>query len=337
MGCNSCSQNKYNGESLISRITDYIKRDDISSIESLLKLQALEQKQNFSTLLDSPFIPVNNLKLSPLSLSIYFGSSEVFNHLHSKLKASVKKMHKNLKENNLSALTLIFEKGFLSLLKFYLPIYLESFEYSSQDSSFSNNFPQEKILPISLPLLLACKGNYLNILQYIHHYFNTITPPLALDIHAIDGLTGENCALISVRTGNFVMMKMLFEVMHCDFHVINKKEEGALQILADSAKTGCCIGYYECTMYLVEVVRIDVAFRYWETFRLLENNIIRLFLKDKLKMQGILIDDKEFQNFGNNSGKVQSVDAQSFQRIFKDLSSIVMDSSDSGFSQSIYN
>ena len=345
MGCNNCKSKSKDQDILTARISDYIQRDDHSHLDSLLKLYCLSIKSTLSSTINSSFLPHGKLMLSPLSFSVFFGSSRTFQYLLNQQKASLEAMHINLLDHKLDPMIIICESGHLDLLKVYLPHYLSLLEPYKQPkiskNSFSNNHLKQDLLNSWLPIHSACKYNFLNIIQYFHNFFLTASVsqrPLPLDPHAIDWLTGENCALISVRNGNFVMMKMLFEVVHADFHLKNNQEEGAMQILAGAAKPGCCIGYFECAMYLIDVIKIDITYNYRETFRLLENGTIRKFLNERLQKLEICVDDEEttckseIQNEGDM--KIEK-GVPIFLRNGKDLSSIIKESSGSWFSDSI--
>lgn len=344
MGCNNCRSKSKDQDILTARISDYIQRDDTSYLESLLKLYSLNIKSTLPSTINSSFLPHGKLMLSPLSFSVFFGSSKTFQYLLNQQQASLEAMLTNLSDHKLDPMLIICEKGHLDLLKVYLPLYMSSFEPSKQPriskNSFSNNHLKQDLLNSCLPIHSACKNNFLNIIQYFHNYFFNIShsqPPLPLDPHAIDWLTGENCALISVRNGNFVMMKMLFEIVHVDFHLKNNREEGALQILAAAAKPGCCIGYFECAMYLIDVIRVDITYNYRETFKVLGNGIIRKFLNERLQKLGICADDDESSAVSETRDETKRVDKDVpiFTRNAKDLSSIMKESSGSWFSDSI--
>jgi hypothetical protein len=161
--------------------------------------------------------------------------------------------------------------------------------------SFSNNPVVHESQATYTPVQIACIHGHLSILHYLNDYFSTKMPPPSLDLHFKDELTGENCALLSVRTGNFVMMKHLYESAKADFHIKNNYKEGALQVLAASTKLIYSLQFVECVMYLVEVIRVDLSYMHEETLLLLESNIIIKYLEEKLKGIGILVTKSELE------------------------------------------
>ena len=128
-------------------------------------------------------------------------------------------------------------------------------------------------------------------------YFADKKPPSELDIHYIDELTGENCALISARIGNISMMRLLFEQFNADFFVKNKRNEGALQILAAASKNHFSNGYFECIVYLVETIKIDISYMYEEVLLLIDNPEAVKYFEKKLKENEILTTKIEVESF----------------------------------------
>ena len=328
MGCNQSKPQKSLEIDYSNRIIDYIKRDDCSYLEQLIKLYSSLIKSELSETVNKAFIQVNDRLFNMLAFSVWEGKSNIFSYLLSKVHCSVALMEENFYQYKLNTLTIICEKGHIGILKRYLPIYLEQNNESRlmkvPKISISNDQITEDFQPSSIPIQAACKYGHVNILHYVKNYFSDTSPPSSLDIHAVDNLTGENCALIAVRTGNFVLIKLLNETLGADFHLKNKKLDGALQILAQAAKRNCPLEFLECAMYLIQIIKIDVAYRIEETLKSAQNMTIVKYFREHLKTLGISIEISDPNTYGRSRNTT-----------FKDdISMIRMDSDVSLFTDS---
>ena len=66
------------------------------------------------------------------------------------------------------------------------------------------------------------------MVKYIKEYFIDKTPPVELDFNYINEFTGENCALIACKSGNLELIKYLYLNTDSNFHIISKRDEGAI-------------------------------------------------------------------------------------------------------------
>ena len=290
-------------------------------------------------------IKLNNFSLSLLGYSLWVGKANVFNFLITYLKADLDEMEDLFKSFDISALALLCERGYIDVLKLYLLFYIKTYHSLNSGADKISTLSLSKItykngsIGTSLtPIQLACKNLHLRILHYINDYFSISYPPQSLNIHYIDETTGENCALITTRTGNFPMMKFLFEVAHADFHIINNNNEGALQVLAISSKLNYGLQFLECLMYLIEIIKINIAYMHEETLLLLDNKIIIKYLEEKLKQLGIYTNKQSLQSSPKPSqakGPDPAEDKSSSLSDLKDLSSITAESFPSNFSRSL--
>ena len=331
MGCSRSKSEIRKGENFEERLIDCVQRDNVIYLEQIIKVFALQQKISVASMIDQPVLSVNGHIYNLLAYSVIEGASKTFTNLIAEHKASFDKMQENFSSFKQNPFTLICQKGYLDLLKVFLPIYMESNKdlKPCRTESTSSSHNKDSIFEVSLPVHEACRAGHINIIHYLHNYFKDIPTPIYLDVHSIDWVTGENIALISVRAGNFVMMKHLHEFIHADFHLINAKQEGAMQILATSARADCSLEFYNCAMYLVEVVQVDISYMYEETLALMENRVILKYLKESLKKIGIEVDsnfrDEKFEKILNISVLCSD----------KDLSSIMRACDTSGFASSI--
>ena len=320
MGCSGSKSKIEKSEDLEQRLIDCIQRDNSTYLGQIIKVFALQQKLGVASMIDQPVLSVKGHIYNLLAYSVIEGGSKSFNYLLTEHKASFEKMQENFSAYKQNPFTLICQKGYLDLLKVFLPIYMESNKdlQPCRTESTSSSHNKDSVFEVSLPVHEACRAGHINIIHYLHKYFINIPTPLYLDVNAIDWVSDENIALISVRAGNFVMMKHLHEFIHADFHLINAKQEGAMQILATSARSDCSLDFYNCAMYLVEVIQIDISYMYEEALALMENRVILKYFKESLKKIGIEVDssfkDEKFDKILNISVLCSDKDLSSIMR-----------------------
>jgi hypothetical protein len=148
-----------------------------------------------------------------------------------------------------------------------------------------------KILTNAAPAIhKACEKERLGVIQYLYNHFNSQIVPSEFDIHYQDENTGENCALISCKTGNLQLIQYLYNICGADFHILNKRRENAIQIMAVWSKKKKNVKFIECFKFLIEVVSIDYTYQFEETILILNDKAIIDYLKEKLMNDGISID-----------------------------------------------
>ena len=294
MGCQSCRTEITHEEiTIIKKIMDCIERDDISSLEYLIEMLSFKEKIPASVLVNKRTITLKNIIMNFLAYAVWLGRARSYAYLVNDLNASVEVMEEIFLKENMSAIYIICERGYIDLLKQYLPHYLKAYSYSKNDHdknstlSFTTHSILADMSSSYSPIQIASKLGYVSIVHYLHEYFTDKFPPIQLDIHYIDETTGENCALISAKIGNFIMIKMLNEIACADFKVKNKNNEGVIQIMAAASRSRHALQYLECIKYLVEVVKVDIAYMHEEVLFLLEHKIIIKYIEEKLKEVGI--------------------------------------------------
>ncbi|OMJ82161.1 hypothetical protein SteCoe_17239 [Stentor coeruleus] len=217
---------------------------------------------------------------------IYLNKFEVMIFLNEEFKIDFEIVEKILCEYDTSAISEICKNNYLELLKCYLPYYLKfDFEKLSVNSSVTLDFrsrDNSKFNYTVSPIQSACQHGHILILNFVHKYFEDSTPPSALDIHYIDISTGENCAIIACRAGNYPMIRFLHSVCNADFTVINNKNESAIQVLASSAKIKYNADLYNIFVYLVEKTGVNIVHGYEETLLILENSDCINYFESKL-------------------------------------------------------
>ena len=94
------------------------------------------------------------------------------------------------------------------------------------------------------------------------------------------------------------MLKFLHEVCHCNFSLRNKRHENCILVTVSASKKRSLRSYYDCLVYLVEVVGLDLFEQYEEALLLAESPTIITFIEGKLKDRGINVKkhDLEMKN-----------------------------------------
>jgi ankyrin repeat protein len=301
MGCNNSKRKKIRIDYIVKSIKHCIDSENCSIMVSRLKTYCLMTKQDVLDVIDKQILIFKSIELNLLGYAVWRGRAVSFLYILEHLKASFPVMEQNFANKGLCSLNIICEKGYLDLLKKYLTYYLAYKNRLSVNENNSSVKTQTHCIDLFefgyTPVQLACEAEHLGILHYLHSHFQDMYPPLELDLHYIDIISGENCALIAVRTGNLPLMKVLFEKVEADFCVRNKRGQGALQIMAEASKVNQMKSYFACCAYLVDVVKVDITYMYEITLLMLQDDKIVSFIENKLREIGIQAskDDLEAQ------------------------------------------
>lgn len=209
-------------------------------------------------------------------------------------------MHSNFSQYSMNPLHILCERGHLALLEFYLPLYLKNRAISSASSIETINF--DKIPELKEPqttftaMHVACLFGNLAIVDFLFNY-NKVHPDSILNIHEVNEETGENCALIGIRSGSLVMVKGLYEKFNVDFKVYNKFGENAIAVCAlCSTKHKENISFEEIFVYLIEEVGIDPCENYEEVLLLLEHKQMVEYFEGVLEKKGIYARKNELES-----------------------------------------
>ena len=272
-----------------------------------------DNKKTILNSLDNISIRVKLLDLNALGYALFLGHRSIFIILH-KFGCSLSAMESLLNCQNLPAITLICSKGYSDILAYYLPYYLEL---------HSNDNSQDKLCTIDFHLdldanpnntthftaiHLAVQYNHISIITIINDYFkNACQVPFELDIAYQDQLFGENCALLSCRYGSYPMVKFLHSKCGANFFIKNKNEENALQIAASGSRLNPHLQYFMIIKYLVNVIGIDIRYKYQETLQLIENKEIATFLEEKFRLSDAFAVKIEVKDGFNSSLNVRSL------------------------------
>ncbi|OMJ92208.1 hypothetical protein SteCoe_5083 [Stentor coeruleus] len=303
-----CSSKHYtNIEKYVSaKMTEAIEKNSVDKIRELIikyTLATINKEPLFN--INQAIVKIYSHDMNALGYALFLGYTESFAVILELGKAKLSIMSKFYANLSKRPIDIICELGHKQLLEFYMPFYLgknDEIEESDSDSlslSFSRskntkshiNEKSKSLMPMSImsPLHRATEKGRLNIIQFIWEYFQNRTPPKEFNVHHQDEYTGDNCALISCKTGSLELMRFLFESCKADFHIFNKRKENAIQLLAVWSKKKKQKRFKECFVYAIENIGVDYTYEFEETLLVLEDKSIVAYLEEKLKFDGISI------------------------------------------------
>ena len=336
MGCKSCRPSSNPYDDTLSNITDHIEQNNPSNLENLIKILSHQQKIEIPLIVNKPLINIDKFYCNFLCYSFWLGKGEVFSHLLNIVQCSLSEMEEIFLKAKHYPMMILCEKGHINVLKVYLPEYLKKLNSKKEiikDKSVSVGFSINSIAnqghSTFTIIQVACIKDHIRILHFVNDFFSNSAPPTELDIHHKNEMTGENCALLAVRAGNYGMIKYLHKSANADFHIKNNYNEGALQILAVSSKLNYSSMYIECMKYLVEVIKIDIIYMHEETLQLLESENLINYLEEKLKCLGIIASKSEFESiyrFKSYTGIKKAKESISILESIEDVSEAIPNS-----------
>lgn len=316
MGNCSASKKPYEKfNNIFLRVEKIIEQNDLYSFEILASTE--EFKENFKDLNTTHF-KLDGINHTLLSISAYHAASDCFKYIHETLEVNFDKTEKVLAAQGTSLLEVLCLRGNTELIEYYLP----SFHPVSKDlanndesvsifltgnSSRAQSIDEQKPKTTLTPIQKACEQGNINIVACVFKYYkgkNSV--PSELNLNYLDDIHGENCALIACRSGNYSMIRFLHQTCHCNFRVINKLGETAIQILAASNNKKPLMGFHECLVYLVNQAGVDLLYNYEETIILIHCERSIAFLEKKLADKGVQIDKEEI-DAKNRIMKVQHI------------------------------
>ena len=208
-------------------------------------------------------------------------------------------MLNNFKEYNLDVLNVICEKNHIDLLKIFLPLYLKCKKISTKNINDTLDFhhaelPGEPIDALT-PIQVACLYGSIPVINYLYN-FHKETPTTLTNLDRINEETGENCAMLTVRSGSLQAVQLLHRKFNQDFFIMNIFGETALQIcsICSSRKGGS--GYLEVFIYLLEDLGLDPSINYEEIFIVLKDESIIEYYESKLEEIGIKAKKKDLDS-----------------------------------------
>lgn len=289
MGCCSTTNKVPQETMLIEKLKYAIDANSPERIRVVLNMLEAGKK---TCRVDEPIVELKEIVLNPLAYSVWLGNIKAFRCLHEEFNAKVSVMEEQLAAKNISALDIICQRGFTDMLLHYIPLYLTlTPSVVREDQNGTVEFDKTlDVIPRNsyTPVQKACEMSHIMILLNVFNYFKGKTfTPYTLDIEYQEEHSGENCVLIACRTGNYSMLKFLFETVKANFAVTNKHGENAINVcLAGNKKRPSKI-YLECLMYLIETAKVDVRYQYEESLLMAQDKEMVLYLEAKLNALGI--------------------------------------------------
>ena len=241
------------------RLQEAIDKNTEPSIRCILELKSQSSKI-FHSFLDDTKILYKNTELSPLAYSLIRGKALSFSLLISE-GCDIEKMELFFSENNTFPIDIIFSKNYSELLDIYFPIYIsrkDSLQNSNEIAGLQSHHPYNIN---DSPVHIATRMGMLGIILKVKHYLeNAESWPEEFNFSSLNE-NGENCGLLACRHGKPFLLKHFNEVEKLDFTILNRYGENALMICLRGYEVSRNYNHYECLVYLVEVVKIDITHR----------------------------------------------------------------------------
>jgi ankyrin repeat protein len=277
-------------------IKKLIDRNNPKKFDTLDRL--FKQNPNLIKVIDSPFTEYQGMEISPLGYALMRNKLHGFKKLLD-LGASLDTLEDLLHHSSKTILEVVCFHGYGDFFKYFLPNIDQHFKYSvmnpsemtmtlSIDFDASALYGSRSLRLTTMPIHLAIDQGHLQIIDMAAEHLKKVgrVPPI-VDIHHIFERTGENCALVACRKGQFAIVKYLWENTQADFTIQNKNKENALILTAAGSKKNPNGDHLEIFIYLVEVVKLDYRESYEEVLLLLENKSILSYFSKLLKKTGI--------------------------------------------------
>jgi hypothetical protein len=154
----------------------------------------------------------------------------------------------------------------------------------------------------------------LSIVATIYNYFKELPSlPPELDIESRNE-SGENCALISVRSGNFPMVKLLHQRFNANFTSLNNQGENALKIAIISSRLNPNQDYLQILSFLIETIGLDLSQTYEDLLLLSKNEEILNFLKLKGRSLGLTSKSSDSETIESRLPKKPCPENEEFKR-----------------------
>lgn len=288
-----------------------IEGDELGELMDLIQNCVLAGPRDCERLkLDEPImfkhtVTTTKVPMSALTYALVLGKRKCFQYLYEEAGASLAVMHDQISYLRKKPVDIVIDDCNFDFLDFYLPIHLLYHSEQSlisntetEDFSISNSSLKPKSRPKHLVTMQSSihrvvdKGNF-KALKYLLDYFDGRKVPDVFNVHSIEEVSGENCALVAVRSGDLEMLRFLHKHCNADFNIRNKRRESAIQVAAAASKKKPKVEFLLIMRFLVEEVGVDLAYNYEETLLLCENNNIIAYLEEKLEALGIFVKKRD--------------------------------------------
>lgn len=288
------------------KIKRFIETDNLSSLKSLYRY-AVHKDKDFDVNKIRYKID-DSLMITPLGLALLLGSAHIFITIFEDMKGDFLLMESLFSQAGTCGLSVICLNNYLVLLQVYLPLYFSNLNpsntyklkpQSNQTLNLDSHDHLEKTEIFQYtPIQLAVESGHISIVNFLKTYASNINllPP-EIDLHYIDEVSGNNCALISCKSNNYNMIKFLHSQCQADFNIINNYSENAINMLAIGSIDNWA-ETYKCLEYIVEKIGVDPLHNYQETLMILEEEKSVSYIERKLKDQGINVTKDELHGQG---------------------------------------
>lgn len=308
MGC--CrSELKCEPNNIPKTVKECIEKNSIKTLLRLIESKefATDSEKILNTL-DKEICNIKQLRLNALGYALFLGRSQIFQLLH-KTGCSLQATEMLLQKHGIPLITLICSKGYSDILSYYLPFYVAEHQPErTGDRTFTIDFniESEKAPPKTsyTAIQLAVQYGHITIVTIVNEYFKNISePPVELDLEHQDEASGENCALIACRYGNYPMVKFLHQKCGVNFMIFNKLGESPVQMATAGSRLHPHLPYLQIITYLADIVGVNIRHNYEETLLLAEDKEIIVYLEKKLKGLGINAKKVEIEKAGSEPDK----------------------------------
>jgi len=290
MGCNQSVGSLHPApDLLLQKVFQAIRSNSVKRLGSLLKYHL---KSLPVSVLDDSHLSDSGKTFNPLTLSALLGNSKAFDLLL-KHGCSLLKMESLLRKQNLSLIEIICVNGHLDLLKVYFPHYKELKRHKSEND-FTSSFIYEYKNEVKLtPVQLASFYGQVEVVEFFYkHWENSEDKYPEFNVHAVDEVTGENCAFIACRQGHLELVKYLNSTCGADFLSLNLSKESTVMVAVAGMKKNLSFSYVEVVEYLVETVKVDLLYNYEEVLISAQLPCLVEYLESKLKELGVFVSKK---------------------------------------------
>lgn len=289
MGCKSVKNLQVHQKDFTNKLIEEINSNETRQLEMIVNLGQIE--------IDEYIAEINEIYFNPLSYAMYKGSTQCFIFIHQQLKASIEKMEKLLISQRIYPLHFLSQKGNLELFTYYNEHTNLNFSLPGPDFFGVGDKVFDKVhnkYSYNAVQILSEFG-FLHIMAYVKRLIKELeTVPFEFDVEVQNEITGENCALIACRRGNYILIKFL-QSHGADFNKKNILGENALQILCSANRKKALKEFYESFVFLVNSTNVDITYNYEETLLLIDNERLVQVFEEKLEKFGILAKKNEVE------------------------------------------
>lgn len=302
MGCCNEGTMKLNEEALKLKLRISIEESNLVKFKTILA--QLKNLENLASLIIS--FPIAFCKTIPLSVPeycIFTGCLCIFKYIHETCTINIPDIESKFDLLLTTPIHIMCSKNYNDFLLYYLPLTLPTFHISriptislSFDILGESLVSSESSSSFISPLHAACEKGHLLIVKIMFDFFGISEKFNELNVNYYDEYTGETCATIACKTGNFLLIKFLHEYCSADFKVLNKCGENVLQILCSANRKKEVENFFETFVYLVEVVKVDIVYNFEETLLICNQLRTIKYLETKLASKGILCTKVELES-----------------------------------------